>query len=38
MGVQVKMYNPFQFKTKGEMIVECAEKKKKKKNIHWTMS
>ena len=38
MGVQVKMYNPFQFKTKGEMIVECADLDFLKKNIHWTMS
>lgn len=38
MGIQVKMYNPFQFKTKGEMIVECADLDFLKKNIHWTMS
>lgn len=38
MEILVKMYNPFQFKTKGEMIIECADMDFLKRNIHWTMS
>lgn len=38
MGIQVKMYNPFQFKTKGEMILECSDFDFLKGNLQWTMS
>ena len=38
LGIQVKMYNPFQFKTKGEMILECKDWDFLKENLKWTMS
>lgn len=38
LKIPVRMFNPFQFKTKGEMIIECADNDFLKKNIHWTMS
>ena len=38
LGIQVKMFNPFQFKTKGEMIVECKDLDFLKENLKWTMS
>lgn len=38
LRIQVKMYNPFQFKTKGEMILECSDFNFLKANLQWTMS
>lgn len=38
LGIQVKMYNPFQFKTKGEMMIECKDFDFLKDNLQWTMS
>lgn len=38
LGVQVKLYNPYQFKTKGEMIIECRNQIFLTKNITKTMS
>lgn len=38
MGIKVKLYNPHQFKTKGEMIKECKDSVFLKTNISKTMS
>ncbi len=38
LGIQVKLYNPYQFKTKGEMILECKNKTLLTNNISNTMS
>ena len=38
LGLQVKIKNPFQFKTKGEMILECKNIELLKENIDKTMS
>ncbi len=38
LSVQVKLYNPYQFKTKGEMILECKNKILLTNNISNTMS
>lgn len=38
IGIKVKLYNPYQFKTKGQMIVECKDSAFIKSNISETMS
>ncbi|UTR14913.1 7-cyano-7-deazaguanine synthase [Salipaludibacillus sp. LMS25] len=38
MGLKIHIKNPYQFKTKGEMIVECKNQDFLKKNIAQTMS
>ena len=38
LNIQVKLYNPYQFKTKGEMILECKNKTLLANNIKNTMS
>lgn len=38
LNINVELYNPFQFKTKGEMIIECKDPKFLKTNISETMS
>ena len=38
LGVQVELFNPYQFKTKGEMILECKNKTTLTNNISNTMS
>lgn len=38
LGLNVTIYNPYQFKTKGEMILECKEQKFMKANVSNTMS
>lgn len=38
LGIRVKLYNPYQFKTKGEMIRQCKDPLFLKNNISKTMS
>lgn len=38
LGIKIKLYNPYQFKTKGEMIYECSDAAFLKANISETMS
>lgn len=38
IGIRVELYNPYQFKTKGQMIVECQDVDFIKSNITETMS
>jgi hypothetical protein len=38
LGIDVAMHNPYQFKTKGEMIIECKDQRFMKANINSTMS
>jgi len=38
LGLKIKLHNPYQFKTKGEMIVGCKDAKFLKVNISQTMS
>lgn len=38
LGIKIKLYNPYQFKTKGEMIKDCSDFTFLKKNITQTMS
>lgn len=38
LAIQVKLYNPYKFKTKGEMIIGCKNLKFLKQNITKTMS
>jgi 7-cyano-7-deazaguanine synthase in queuosine biosynthesis len=38
LGIQVKIRNPFQFKTKGEMILECKNRKFLQEILEKTMS
>jgi len=38
LGIQVKLKNPYQFKTKGEMLLECKNSKLIKENFSHTMS
>jgi len=38
LGLKIKLYNPYQFKTKGEMIIECKDSAFLKANISQTMS
>ncbi|MDH4129076.1 MAG: 7-cyano-7-deazaguanine synthase [Spirochaetota bacterium] len=38
LGISVKLINPYQFKTKGEMILDCKNIDFIGKNIHMTMS
>jgi hypothetical protein len=38
LGIRIKLYNPYQFKTKGEMIAECKDPTFLKTNIAHTMS
>lgn len=38
LGLLVTFKNPYQFKTKGEMLLECCNQEFMKENIHHTMS
>ena len=38
IGIKIKLFNPYQFKTKGEMISECSDQEFLKDNIEHTMS
>jgi hypothetical protein len=38
LGLKIRLYNPYLFKTKGEMIVECKDPEFLKTNISETMS
>lgn len=38
MGLQIAIVNPYQFKTKGEMVKECLDMQFLKDNVKWTMS
>lgn len=38
LGIKIKLYNPYQFKTKGEMIAECKDSEFLIANISETMS
>jgi len=38
LGLPVELYNPYRFKTKGEMAVECADKDVLQKELPHTMS
>jgi len=38
IGIQLNIHNPYQFKTKGEMLIECKNQKVLKENIANTMS
>ena len=38
LGLQVKIKNPFQFKTKGEMILECKDRVVLQEILDKTMS
>lgn len=38
MGLQITIVNPYQFKTKGEMIRDCQDSQFLRNNIQWTMS
>lgn len=38
LGIKMKLYNPYQFKTKGEMIKQCKDSVFLKENITQTMS
>lgn len=38
LGLQIRLYNPFQFKTKGEMMLECKDLDFLKEHYVWTMS
>lgn len=38
MGLPIAIVNPFQFKTKGEMVRDCLAPQFLKENIKWTMS
>lgn len=38
MGLPISIVNPFQFKTKGEMVRDCLAPQFLKDNIKWTMS
>ncbi|MCE5331748.1 MAG: 7-cyano-7-deazaguanine synthase [Bacteroidales bacterium] len=38
IGIKVKLYNPYQFKTKGQMIVECKDADFIRLNVSETMS
>ena len=38
LGISVKLVNPYQFKTKGEMIIDCKNQEFLKENISFTMS
>lgn len=38
MGLQIAIVNPYQFKTKGEMVKECLDTQFLKNNVKWTMS
>lgn len=38
VGLPIKLYNPYQFKTKGEMIIDCKNQEFMQENIANTMS
>ena len=38
LGLKIQIVNPYQFKTKGEMVIECKNQNFLKKNISKTMS
>ena len=38
LGLKIQLYNPYQFKTKGEMIAECKDTEFLKANVSQTMS
>ena len=38
MGLPIAIVNPYQFKTKGEMVNECLDMQFLKDNVKWTMS
>ena len=38
MGLPISILNPYQFKTKGEMVKECLDMQFLKNNVKWTMS
>ena len=38
MGLPIAIVNPYQFKTKGEMLNECLDAQFLKNNVKWTMS
>ncbi len=38
LGIPVRIYNPYQFVTKGEMVAQCSDKSFLRKNIELTMS
>lgn len=38
MGLPIAIVNPYQFKTKGEMVNECLDPQFLKNNVKWTMS
>ena len=38
MGLPIAIVNPYQFKTKGEMVKECLDMQFLKNNVKWTMS
>lgn len=38
LGIKIKLYNPYQFKTKGEMIKNCSDFPFLKENVTQTMS
>ena len=38
MGLPIVIVNPYQFKTKGEMLNECLDAQFLKNNVKWTMS
>lgn len=38
LGIDVELYNPYQFKTKGEMMIECKDQSFLKANYCYTMS
>ena len=38
MGLPISILNPYQFKTKGEMVNECLDPQFLKNNVKWTMS
>ena len=38
LSIDVTFYNPYQFMTKGEMLLNCQDQDFLKANIKWTMS
>lgn len=38
IGIEIMITNPYQFKTKGEMLIECRNQEFLKKNLRFTMS